>query len=78
VEIRFRSAKGGVSALPRSFKVKNTARMPQVASFDVPRIRRPSVCCACMPTGLSYRLIARNVGMSKNTVMNFVRRSVGR
>ena len=29
-------------------------------------------------TGLSYRLIARNVGMSKNTVMNIVRRSVGR
>ena len=28
--------------------------------------------------GLSYRLIARNVGMSKNTVMNIVRRSVGR
>ena len=28
--------------------------------------------------GLSYRLIARNVGMSKNTVMDIVRRSVGR
>ena len=28
--------------------------------------------------GLSYRLIARNVGMSKNTVMEIVRRSVGR
>ena len=28
--------------------------------------------------GLSYQLIARNVGMSKNTVMNIVRRSVGR
>ena len=28
--------------------------------------------------GLSYRHIARNVGMSKNTVMNIVRRSVGR
>ena len=28
--------------------------------------------------GLSYRLIDRNVGMSKNTVMNIVRRSVGR
>ena len=27
--------------------------------------------------GLSYRLIARNVGMSKNTVMDIVRRSVG-
>jgi AraC-like DNA-binding protein len=26
---------------------------------------------------LSYRLIARNVGMSKNTVMDIVRRSVG-
>jgi DNA-directed RNA polymerase specialized sigma24 family protein len=28
--------------------------------------------------GLSYRLIARNVGMSKNTVMDIVRRGVGR
>jgi transposase len=28
--------------------------------------------------GLSYRLIARNVGMSKNTVMDIVRRDVGR
>ena len=28
--------------------------------------------------GLSYRQIARNVGMSKNTVMDIVRRSVGR
>jgi putative DNA-invertase from lambdoid prophage Rac len=27
--------------------------------------------------GLSYRLIARNVGMSKNTVMEIVRRSLG-
>ena len=28
--------------------------------------------------GLSYRLIAGNVGMSKNTVMDIVRRGVGR
>jgi putative DNA-invertase from lambdoid prophage Rac len=28
--------------------------------------------------GLSYRLIARNVGMSRNTVINIVRWSVGR
>jgi DNA invertase Pin-like site-specific DNA recombinase len=28
--------------------------------------------------GLSYRLIARNVGMSMNTVMDIVRRGVGR
>ena len=27
--------------------------------------------------GLSYRLIARNVGMSKNTVIEIVRRSTG-
>jgi hypothetical protein len=27
--------------------------------------------------GLSYRLIDRNVAMSKNTVMNIVKRSVG-
>jgi hypothetical protein len=27
--------------------------------------------------GLSYRLIARNVGLSKNTVMNIVRRNSG-
>jgi DNA-binding NarL/FixJ family response regulator len=27
--------------------------------------------------GLSYRLIARNVGMSKNTVIEIVRRSAG-
>ncbi len=27
--------------------------------------------------GLSYRLIARNVGMNKNTVMDIVRRSNG-
>ena len=27
--------------------------------------------------GLSYRLIARNFGMSKNTVMEIVRRSTG-
>ena len=28
--------------------------------------------------GLSYRLIARNVGVSKNMVMEIVRQSVGR
>jgi len=27
--------------------------------------------------GLSYRLIARNVGLSKNTVMDIVRRNFG-
>jgi putative DNA-invertase from lambdoid prophage Rac len=27
--------------------------------------------------GLSYRLIARNIGLSKNTVMEIVRRSSG-
>jgi putative DNA-invertase from lambdoid prophage Rac len=27
--------------------------------------------------GLSYRLITRNVGMSKNTVMDIVRRNTG-
>ena len=27
--------------------------------------------------GLSYRLIARNVGLSKNTVMDIVRRNSG-
>jgi len=27
--------------------------------------------------GLSYRLIARNVGLSKNTVMDIVRRNNG-
>lgn len=33
-----------------------------------------------MPTGLSYRLIARNVGLSKNTVMettNYIEHLLG-
>ena len=34
-----------------------------------PSDKKPSGCPACKPTG-KYRLIARNVGVSKNTVMN--------
>jgi AraC-like DNA-binding protein len=43
------------------------------------RVRRIIKKVLGMPAdGLFYRLIARNVGMSKNTVMDIVRRSVHR
>ena len=37
--------------------------------------RRPSRCSSLHAEGLSYRLIGRNLGLSKNTVMEIVRRA---
>ena len=39
-----------------------------------PATRRPRRCSTMHRDGLSYRLIGRNVGLSKNTVMEIVRR----
>jgi len=39
-----------------------------------PATRRPSVSSRLHEEGFSYRLIARNVGLSKNIVMAIVRR----